>query len=337
MVRMKLNLWFIAIVGGALAVACAARANDSAAELSIGGLQFVRSADIAIESEDLRISPDRVTVRYQFANSSGKPVSLTVAFPLPDIDLSEAENVALPSTDPVNFVDFETRIDGVPAPFRIDQRAMVGDKDVSALLAQFKLPLLPIGSREIRIADLPEATRTTLADRGLLMPAGTDDKGRQRYAAAWIAKTSAVRQQMFPPDRKVVVEHQYRPSVGTSFDTILRAALRRNRSLATEVERYRKDYCISDAFLTELDKRTGDKAVNASMLQERRINYVLKTGANWAGPIRSFKLTIDPGAGDRLVSFCPGRLQPVVPNALEFTAQDFWPESDLKILIVGRF
>ena len=77
--------------------------------------------------------------------------------------------------------------------------------------------------------------------------------------------------------------------------------------------------------------------LNASMIQERRINYVLRTGANWAGPIRSFKLTIDPGASDRLVSFCPGRLKPTAPNALEFTAKDFKPEGDLKILIVGRF
>jgi hypothetical protein len=64
---------------------------------------------------------------------------------------------------------------------------------------------------------------------------------------------------------------------------------------------------------------------------------VLRTGANWAGPIRSFKLTIDPGARDSLVSFCPGRLKPAAPNGLEFTASDFKPDSDLKILILGRF
>jgi uncharacterized protein DUF4424 len=325
------------VIGATLAATCAARANDSAAELSIGGLQFVRTNDIAMESEDLRISLDRVSVRYQFANTSRDPVTLTVAFPLPDIDLSEADNIALPSTDPVNFVDFETKIDGSPAQFQIDQRAMVGDKDVSALLDQFKLPLLPIGSREIRVADLPDATRTKLADRGLLMPAGTNDKGRQQYALAWVAKTTAVRQQTFPPQRKVIVEHQYRPSVGTSSDTILRRVLRYNKSLSSEVERYRKDYCISDAFLAELDKRAGDNQLNASMIQERRISYVLKTGANWAGPIRSFKLTIDPGASDRLVSFCAGRLKPTLPNALEFIAKDFKPDDNLKILIVGRF
>jgi hypothetical protein len=169
------------------------------------------------------------------------------------------------------------------------------------------------------------------------MPVRTDDRGRQQFAVAWVAKTSAVRQQTFPPDRRVIVEHQYRPSVGTSFDTILRRPLRSNKALSAEVERYRKDYCISDAFLAELDKRAGNEKANASMLQERRISYVLKTGANWAGPIHAFALTIDPGASDRLVSFCPGRLKPTAANALEFTAADFKPEADLKILIIGRF
>ena len=120
--------------------------------MSIGGLQFVRTNDVAMESEDLRIALDKVSVRYQFANVTNKPVTLTVAFPLPDIDLSEADNIALPSNDPVNFVDFETKVDGSPAPLTIDQRAMIGDKDVGAQLRQFKLPLLPIGSREIRVS-----------------------------------------------------------------------------------------------------------------------------------------------------------------------------------------
>ena len=315
-----------------------ARANDSAAELSIGGLQFVRTDDVAMESEDLRIALDRISVRYQFANVTTKPVTLTVAFPLPDIDLSEAENIALPSNDPVNFVDFETKVDGSPAPLTIDQRAMVGNKDVSALLRQLKLPLLPIGGREIRVADLPAATRTRLVDDGLLMPAGMNDNGRQQYAPGWVTKTSAMRQQVFPPTRTVTVEHQYRPSVGSSPDTILRSNLRRSSALSQEVERYRKEYCVQDAFLAELDKRAGNSQANTAKLQERRVSYVLKTGANWAGPIRSFKLTIDPGGSDRLVSFCSGRLKASsTGNTLEYTASDFKPDADLKILVIGKF
>lgn len=315
-----------------------ARANDSAAELSIGGLQFVRTNNVTMESEDLHIALDRVTVRYQFTNVTTKPITLTVAFPLPDIDLSEAENIALPSDDPVNFVDFTTKIDGSPTPLTVDQRATVGNKDVTALLRALKVPLLPIGRREIRVADLPEATRARLVDDGLLLPAGRSDNGRQQYAPGWVIKTSAVRQQVFPAATAVTVEHQYRPSVGSSPDTILRSDLRRSSALSQEVQRYRKEYCIQDAFLAELDKRAGSNQANTSKLQERRISYVLKTGANWAGPIRSFKLTIDPGGSDRLVSFCPGRLKASsTGGTLEYTSSDFKPDADLKILVIGTF
>jgi hypothetical protein len=339
----RLKSYAIAILSGAilagamLATTSPVDANDSTAELSIGGLQFARTNDIAIESEDLRISPDRVTVRYQLVNTATKPVTLTVSFPLPDIDLSDADSLALPSADPVNFVDFETRIDGAPAPFQIDQRAMLGNKDVSALLDQFKLPVLPVGRREIRLADLPEITRAKLVDQGMLTPERTDDRGRQHYAMAWVAKTSALRQQTFPAGHEVIVEHQYRPSIGISSDTILWRFLLNNTALTSEVERYRKEYCVSDAFLAQLDARAGNGELNAAMVGEQRISYVLKRGGDGAAPIGSFKLTIDPGAGDRLVSFCPGRLKPTAPDALTFTAKDFTPEGDLKILIIGRF
>src|SRR5579871_3175540 len=273
--------WIPMALAGALICPTAAFPNDSAAELSIGGLRFTRTSEITIDSEELRISMDRVNVRYQFTNISGKPVTLTVAFPLPDIDLSEAENIALPSNDPVNFVDFETKIDGVPAKFSINQRALVGDKDVTGILSRFKLPLLPIGSREVRLQDLPASTRDELASGGLLLPAGTSDTGRPNYSFGWIVKTSAVRQQTFPSDHSVTVEHRYRPSVGSSLDTILRKPLRQNKALAGEIARYRTEFCVSDSFLAAVDKLAGVNP-NKSAIQERRISYVLNTGANWA-------------------------------------------------------
>ncbi|MBS0529542.1 MAG: DUF4424 domain-containing protein [Proteobacteria bacterium] len=305
--------------------------------MSIGGLQFSQTDAIAMESEVLKISLDAVDVQYRFKNVSGKPLTVTVAFPLPDIDLSEAESISLPSADPVNFVDFKTSVDGQPAVLTIDQRAMVGTADVTGQLKQLKVPLLPIGSRELRPADLPAATQKELVDASLLMPAGSDERGRTRYAPAWLVKTSAVREQTFPADRPVLVEHHYRPSVGSSPDTILRKGLRQNKALAAEVARYRKDYCITDAFLSELDKRAGAGTANTSGLGERRIGYVLKTGANWAGPIKSFKLIIDKGAPDRLVSFCERPLTASGAGGSDFVATDFKPQADLKILVIGRF
>jgi hypothetical protein len=316
-----------------------ARANDTSAELAVGGLVFTKSADVSIESEDLAISTDLVSIRYRFVNRSAQPVTLTVAFPLPDIDLAEADDYAIPFTDSVNFVGFETNIGGKPINFTMNQRAFLGDKDVSAQLRGLGLPLMPLGTLEPKLAEMPQATRTKLIDDGLLVPWGLSEDGKQRYQAGWIVKTSAVRQQTFPPNQPVAVEHRYHPSVGMSFDTILRKATRQSRELANEVARYRRDYCVSDRFLANVDRLAGDAKANVAKVQERRISYVLKTGANWAGPIKDFKLTFESGKADRLVSFCVpgnGNIRTVSPTVSEVSLKDFTPDKDLKIVIVGR-
>lgn len=313
-----------------------AHANDTAAELSIGGLQFSRTSAVSMQSEVLKISADRITVRYLFKNTTSAPVNLTVAFPLPDIDLSEGDSIAFPSADPTNFVDFQTKIDENPITFAVNQTAKVGEKDVTKLLLDQQIPVLPIGPKQIRMQDLPEAIKSRMVDEGLLMPAGTGERGRKLYTPGWIVKTSIVREQSFPAGKPVSVEHTYRPIVGSSFDTILRKALRRNKSMSVEVDRYRRDYCITDGFLAALDKIAGPGQENKAAIQERRISYVLKTGANWAGPIQNFELSVDGGKG-RLLSFCQAGLRPKAGSPSDFEAKDFSPSKDLKILIVGKF
>src|SRR5258708_24870239 len=111
-----------------------ARANDSSAELAVGGLVFTKNADVSIESEDLTITPDTFTVRYVFLNQSPSPVTLTVAFPLPDIDLAAGANVAFPTVDPVNFVALSTKIAGQPINFTVNQRPTLDSKHATATL-----------------------------------------------------------------------------------------------------------------------------------------------------------------------------------------------------------
>jgi hypothetical protein len=311
-------------------------ANDSAAELSVGGLVFTRSPDVAMESEDLAITPEFVTVKYKFRNQSAAPVTLTVAFPLPDIDLAEADNYAFPAGDPDNFVGFETKVDGKPVPLTMNQRAMLGNKDVSATLRAAGVALLPIGPNQKRLSELAPATREKLVGEGLLAQSGSDERGRPIYEAAWTVKMSAVREQTFPPNRVVSVEHRYRTSLGGSTDTVLRKGLRRNKAMEKEVERYRKQYCVTDGFLASLDKMGDGAEANVAKLREWRISYVLKTGANWAGPIKAFRLVVDKGKAERIVSFCAPNMKVLSPTQVEVTATDFTPDKDLKILIVGR-
>jgi hypothetical protein len=311
--------------------------NDSSAELSSGGLAFTRSNEVALRSERLRISPDAVSVRYEFVNRTSKPVVLTIAFALPDIDLSVHDAYSIPYRDRENFLGFETKIGGKPAEFSMHQSAVLGDKDVSDALHNAGVPLLPAGAEQDTISNLPEPARQRLVQQNLLQENGSDDLGQSRYAAAWTVKTAAVRTQTFEPNRSVIVEHRYRPSLGTSLDTILRKGLRLDKNLAAEVQRYRKDYCVSEDFLAKVDELADNAAAHHAKIQERRISYVLKTGANWAGPIKDFKLTVDKQRPDRLVSFCADAIKVISPTILEFTANNFIPDKDMKILMLGRF
>ena len=311
-------------------------ANDSTVELSVGGLTFTRNPDISMESEELTITPEFVTVRYVFLNQSQKPVNVTVAFPLPDIDLADADNYAIPTDDPVNFVAFQTKIDGKPVTFSINQRALLGEKDVSARIKSAGLPILPIGTQQNRVSELSTEVKDRLIEEGLLIPAGTNAAGQPLHGASWTVRTSIVRQQAFPPGKPVVVEHRYRTSMGVSFDTVLRKALRENTAMADEVKRYRSEYCVPEELLRGIDRIAGGAEGNVQKLRERRISYVLKTGANWAGPIKDFKVVIDKGLPDRLVSFCLDNVKKISPTAFEIRKKDFTPERDLKILLIGK-
>lgn len=312
------------------------RANDSSAELSVGGLVLTKNSDVSIQSEDLTITPQSITVRYVFLNQSTTPVTLTVAFPLPEIDLADSANIAIPTSDPLNFVGFATKVDGKPISFTINQRATLNGKDVTAALRGMGIPLLPIGTQQLKISELPQDTRNRAVAAGLIMESGTNDKGEPLYDPAWTLKTSVVRQQTFPPGKPVTVEHRYRTSVGISFDSVLRQGLRDNKALAAEVQRLKANYCIPDDFLKSVDKLTGAAEANTAKLQERRISYVLKTGANWAGPIKDFHLVVNKGQPDRLVSFCGDGVKKISATAFELRAKDFTPTQDLNIIMLGR-
>jgi hypothetical protein len=336
--RLPSNWCRAALRCGALVILSATPAlgYDSTAELPVGGLTFSRGTEISVESQELTITPEQVSVRYVFQNQSDKPATVTITFPFPEIDLSEAENFAIPADDPVNFVAFATRVDGKSVSFKISQRAVLGEKDVSASIKSAGLPLFPIATQQNRIAELPKEARERLVGEGLLLQAGTDVKGEPLYAGTWTVKTTAVRQQTFAAGKPVVVEHRYRTSMGVSFDTVLRKGLRENTMMEAEIKRYRASYCVPDELLRGLDRIAGDAEANTAGMRERRISYLLTTGASGLGPVKDFKLTVDKGKPDRLISFCLDNVKKVSPTAFEVRMKDFLPEKDLKILLIGK-
>ena len=88
-----------AVLGGS-----PARADNSTAELTTGGLVMAKTADIEMRSEDLAVSMQQIDVRYRFFNRAAQDVTVTVAFPMPDIVWEGPDtNIAVPDPNSPNF------------------------------------------------------------------------------------------------------------------------------------------------------------------------------------------------------------------------------------------
>jgi hypothetical protein len=326
----------LAILLGLIAGAPVARAQDSSVELSVGGLVFAQTPDVSVESEEVRITPDVITVRYRLVNQGAQPATVTVAFPLPEIDRSDPDvNYAIPGNDSTNFVDFQTKVDGQPVKFDIRQQALLADKDVTATVRAAGLSLLPVGTTQATMARLSPAAREKLVAEGVVVANGTNQEGQALYNGTWLVKTSATRQQVVPPGKPMIIEHRYRASVGISFDTMLRKSVRESQGMAAEFKRYKDEYCIPDGFLRGIDRIAAGEA-NTMQLQERRISYALKSAANSDAPIKDFRLIIDKGRADRLVSFCADNVKKISATSFEMRARDFTPQRDIKILLITK-
>jgi hypothetical protein len=78
----------------------------------------------------------------------------------------------------------------------------------------------------------------------------------------------------------------------------------------------------------------GRKASTNFVYSEVWLAYVLTSGANWAGPIRDFRLVVDKGNPDSLVSFCGEGVKKLDATRFELRRKNFKPTTDLNVLIV---
>jgi len=324
------------LVAGIAAVP--ALANDTTAELATGGLIFVRNDNVEMRAEDLTISAKEVSVRYRFFNTSDKAVTVLVAFPMPEIRIDEADqNVAVPTDDPVNFLAFVTTVNGQPVKTEVEQRVTAFGIDRTQLLRALRIPLAPHQQATNDALDkLPLDKWEELVRIGLAEIEEYDaGKGLEKHLAArWALATTFYWEQTFAPKVETVVEHKYRPSVGLSVQTGLGSP-----DAATEpwYAEYKQKYCIENDVLAALERaRRAAKSEFGAPYSEQRIDYVLKTGANWSGPIQNFRLLVDKGDVDSLVSFCAEGTKRLNPTQYEVRKTDFTPEGDLSVLILKK-
>jgi hypothetical protein len=300
-----------------------AGANDSTASLDTGELVLVPNPHIELVEEDLFISAERIRVRYLFSNTSRVDLTTHVAFPLQPVDYAQDVGYAVDSADPLNFVGFRLFVDGQPQPFQIDARATVGERDVTALLAShgillttFTTDMDAFDAMRRRLETLP---RATLAE---LRQAGAIDAFDEGFRERWTAHVTFYWQQTFPAGRTVEIAHDYAAVPQATFFT----------AFDLEHRTFHEEACIDGPFERGAARRLAGAAYDA--LEARLVRYILTTANNWRGPIGRFRLTIDKGAPENLVSLCADGIRKTGPTTFEWTATDFRPTRELTVLFL---
>jgi Domain of unknown function (DUF4424) len=311
-----------------------AGANDSTAGLTNYGLVLTKNTDVEMRSEKLYISDKQVRVDYQFLNTSAKDVTVTVAFPMPDITVQGLDdNISVPNPDSPNILGFSTLVDGKAVNAQVEQKVIQGGVDRTALLRSLGVPLSPFAQSTDAVLDkLPKATKDQLVKLGLAM-SYDDGEGatlQTHMQATWTLKTTYYWTQTFPAGRALAVHHQYTPSVGGSAGTTWGST---DDAKSSDYAARVAKYCVDNDFLKSV-RATVPAGVGYSPLQEERIDYVLISGANWKSPIGDFTMIIDKGAANRLVSFCGDGVTKIAPTQFQVHHTNFTPTKNVAVLIL---
>jgi len=311
-----------------------AAANDSTAELAAGGLVLTRDDDIEMRSEDLYISVDEVRVTYRFFNTAAADKTVRVAFPMPDVEFSESD-IGIPTEEPENLLAFRTVVDGRPVAAAVEQRAWKGDQDVTAVLRAAGVPIQPhLRGTWDALDALPQDVKDRLVADGLAGVQEYDDDGtgmKKHLFPLWRLTTAYHWEQTFPAGREMVVEHRYKPAAGASAGTSIGSPWAGNDP---SHQAYLDRFCVDRSFLAGVDRRMRERGAEFPPFWERRVSYILKTGGNWKKPIGRFRMVIDKGAPDSLVSFCADGVRKIGPTQFEVVRTNYLPDRDLDILIL---
>ncbi|MEW4447455.1 DUF4424 family protein [Qipengyuania sp. JC766] len=308
-------------------------ANDSEAEWAIGGLVLKANDDISMDREDLFLSADEVRVDYVYTNHADTDSEVTIAFPLPALPQANgyADPYAYPDWD---AFEFATTVDGEPVAWEMVDRAMIGDRDVTDLVLAEGLPVHWYRDEAMyeRMEALPDAQRMRWLELGLL----EDLPDAGMAMPAWQGQRHLVRVQTFPAGQHVRVSHRYTPFAGGSVGGLLETQAREEDWAQEYLAEYRTRYCMEDSFLAAIDRKLAPRdGTPPPMTSETWLGYVLSSGANWRGPIGEFRLVVDKGDADNLVSFCMDGVRKISPTQFEVVKRDFEPTEDLDILIVN--
>ena len=240
-------------------------------------------------------------------------------------ELSDID-VGWPTNKGDNVVDFRVTVDGRAVTPQLERKAFLKGQDVTAQLTRLGVPITPRpGDVTAAVQKLAPAAKAELVRLKLA------NVTRDWVEPFWTVKNTYHWPQTFPVGRPLAVEHTYKPIAGGAFFSAL-GFFQDPKML----DKFYRSFCIDQttraglaARLKALQKRDGDNA----MLVQWTVDYVLTTGKNWKGPIGTFRLTLDKGKPDNVISLCMDGVKKSGPTTFVVERRNFEPDKDLSVLI----
>ena len=284
-----------------------ARGDDSFAAVGAGSLVFQHADRIAMQREDLTISPAEIRVRYEMRNDRGAAYTGHVAFPFPVVDMAVLSHDAgaMRYGTNIEFLHFRLQVDGQPVVPALRVWATVRGRDVTALLHAQNIDLQQLPNQPPVLADLAPATVRALQAGGLMDRAGFP---------LWQLHVAYEWDQAFAPGI-TIVEQTYQPIAGSTL--VQRAdelAPPRFRDRPSCIGRATRD--AAQVLLDEVHRTDKD-----GTLFLMSVGFILRTARNWDGPIGAFHLTLETRSTDELASVCLPGLDLVHTGPTRFEAQ----------------
>lgn len=311
-------------------------ANDTIGAVGAGGIEFKKTDDISMEKEVLTISRDLVRVEYDFVNKTDHPVQERILFPMPFFGF----DYGCSPTHSGQLENFKVWVNGSSVKTSRTARARLSSgKDVTALLKNMGftdediVEFRGVSSR----CDSTEVTgkyaqNINQLSNEKLVPLYPGDKNpvpiwESAYVYYW--------EQLFPPRTLVKVSHEYIPFVGSdsgNIDFLEKGfGIKSPKELANRLTSG-TDLCVDDGTFRAAKK--AEQQLGGS-LRHDVVKYVLKTGANWSGPIKDFTLNLKKSAPTDVVSLCfDGKFKKTNPLLLSTHREYFVPNKDISVLFI---
>jgi hypothetical protein len=314
-------------------------ANDSTARVGIGGLVLTQTDDISMEEEVLEISTKTIRVQYKFRNNNTKPIDTVVAFPMPAFTWNPGESAY--DTHNTETRKFLTWVNGIKVKTKIETRAFLNDKEITAELKKSGISedsiieMLGCNVEEVsKKKCIPKAASSILKS--------IDSPPHSVQQTAWW-------RQVFPAQTSIAVTHQYEPKVGSRYSVIYADTNLNEDNIFGDwndlTHKSERDVaCIDDGAFQSVNRRIKispekERTVDQFYITRSDIEYILGTGRNWQGrTIKDFTLRIKKDKSSQIVSLCfPGKPKRIDDLTLEFKVKNLVAQDKLLIFFFDTF